>query len=1588
MTLSLAADALRALHTLTRLDGPAQSWEREILAAWPGWGALAPAFATQPKGKWIQVADELENLLGDRTDWLAAGLQATDTSYYTPGWLIDGMLDVLTRVGFTGGDILEPGCGSGRFMGTGALPGARWTGIEADPVSAAIATALHPEATILAQRLEHTTLREASFDAAIGNVPFSGAAPFDPEVSAPNLHAYFILRALRAVRPGGYVIVATSRYLLDDARHTDAITELGELRGAVRLASGTFEATAAVADVLVLRRRGGQPVAGAWDDVKHRTGGPLRSGYRFGDGEVRGDNRLVVRNEAGDQGFNTPEVKVNRYWELHPTHVAGRMVATGFDRAPLNVLAQDPAASGAAALAAATADLPSLPPRPEAVDPFEGLVLADAQGRREGSLHLIDGAVFQVVDATLVPKDRPSAELRALIGLRDAIVTLLAADAEHTQARDSDPVAHLRVAALDAYTAYVTKYGPLNRGTLHEGALDPETGEPKFSWRRPPMGGFRRDPDYMTVMACEVYDPDTETAEAAPVLLRPVNRAPRPIERVESPAEAIAVCLGESGRIDLERVAGLLDLPADADPMAALGALAYLDPDTGRAVPARDYLSGNVRQKLARARTAAAREAVYARNITALERVVPEDFGPSRIRATLGAPWIAPQHVATFTQQVLGQRADVRYSAALALWEIEGKWWGKPEQALAWGTGRKTPFQILEATLNGRPLTVVDEVWDEHAKRYRSVRNPGETLAAEEKATAMQERFATWIWEDKARAEAVAAEFNGRFRSHVARVADGSAMTFPGLSPDISLWPWQRDAVDRILSAPRTAIGHAVGAGKTLSMVVSAMRLRQLGLATKPMLAVPGHLLEQIAREAMQAYPGGKFLIASKEDLAGDARRLFAARCATGDWDLVIVTHETLVSLPVDPRAEEDWVTEEKYALADAIRSDENRSSRGRTAKAIATAVKKLDARLAELRHQVADPAAVMFEHLGVDWLGVDEVHMFKRLSITARAEGFSFGASKRATDLLLKVRVLGQRRGDRPHFAGFSGTLFSNTLAEIYVWQKFFQPEALAAAGLESFDAWAAMFVRFVTAVEVAPDGSGFRMHRRPAEITNTRALMGMFTQVADLLPADALPLERPETHWHTEVAQMSGPQADFVAALATRADALRSKRPTAGTDNMLLICNDGRLVALDPALVGLEGPASKLDMVAARVAAIYHRDACRTYPGAERPGSLQLALCDLGTPGAKGSQTYGRIKAALIARGVPASQIRFVHEAGTDKARAALFAACRDGQVSVLIGSTGKVGVGTNIQTRMAALHHVDVPWRPADIEQREGRGRRPGNKAGRLDIYRYVTEGSFDAYMWQTNQTKAGFIHALLSASQDVDTVSDIGAAVLSYGEVKALASGNPLLLEHAQALADVRRLRTLHAIHAQHVGDLNRRARDLGERAERARAVGQSMEKVAETVASWTERPYFDPASEDASVASMLTQERPGHGRLSRSWRGLKVELGKSRVGAPRLLRIYLDYRELDEVRVPLRALRHDAVAAVRQALGQWLASTETFRADLALRVEDAREEARDLLAAAETARFEHEEELAAAEAHLTRVNNAMAEDAAEHLAAAA
>lgn len=1545
----LARRAVAAAQALAEVgDGVADDRQRAILEAFPGWGSVAALFDAEPAGAWAELADELDDAAGEA---MAAAARVVDTSFFTPPALVGHIWTVLRAAGFTGGSVLDLGCGSGAFLRSAPADlSVVLTGVEADPISAGIARALHPEASIITGELQRVSLPHRRFDAAVGNVPFSAARVHDGAVGYYGpLHEYFVARAVTAVRPGGYVVVVTSRHELDAAHGlASSIEKHADLIAAVRLPSGYFRGsgTDVIADVLILRVR---------DDESD-----LRGWRRPREGAVR----VAVEGVVG--GRHAREW-VSSYWQLHPELVAGTMRATGYDRNPLAVDATDPAAAVAGAFDAV---VPLLVPyaAPDAVPAdLADVRLVDDQGRKEGSLHVVDGQVVRVTDGALTLVNRPSAELRALIGLRDAAVALL--DAEADWDRPDAAIEPLRVACREAYTAYVERYGALNRGTLTEGKPDPETGMPRLGWRTPPLGGFRSDPDAPIVFAMESFDQDSGEAAPAPILLHRVNKRPKPATSADTPGEALAICLGEGRGLDLGRVGALLGLSDPEETFAALGELVYRNPGDGRALIARDYLCGDVRAKLREALAAAAVDPRFERNVAALEAVQPPWLSREDIRIELGSPWITAGDIVDFCSEVFGTRASVDHVAPLAAWEITAHGRLSPEARIAYCTDRMDAFALLQIGLNGAAPVVWDEFYDQHSHTRRKVRNADATEAAEQKLAAIQGRFSLWVWESAERERRIVEKYNLTMNAHVLRRHDGSHLTFPGLAGGVELWPWQRDFVDRAVSTPAVFCAHEVGLGKTLTAITLAMTLRQFGLANRPALVVPLHLIEQATRQCYQAWPAGRFLIVTREDLHGDARRRFVARCATGDWDLVIMTHETFSSLPVPDKAERAWLEDQLSELESYARTE------GYTGKRIAAAVRSLQGRLSRLRSAVNDPNAVTFKSLGLDYLIVDEADKFRRLPVTTRADGFSLGSSKRALDLYLKLSLLRRANPHRPHACLLTGTPFTNTLAEGYVWQSMLAPEQLERTGLGHFDAWAAQFVRYKVLIETSPDGSGFRSRRRPGTIQNVPELRTMLSEFMSMVRADSVGLKRPKVCNHTHLSEPTDAQREFMANLVVRADALRTRSAAAASDNMLVICNDGRKVALDPNLVGLSESAPKLDGVAALVADIYHDTRHLVYPGSPRPGAFQLVMCDLGTPKDGDAQSYGRIRAGLIARGVPAEQIRFVHEATTAKAREALFAACRDGRVAVLLGSTPKVGIGTNVQHRLHSLHHVDPTWTAAAWEQRNGRIQRNGNQHDVVDIHSHVSRGTFDAFMFGTVERKARGFAQLYRMDGQAREIEDIGDETLTFGELKAAAAGNDLLLRQHELESRVRSLRLAHVTVQQNVRTLLHQAASAETAAEAASARVKRLEAFSEHRASMGEVDL-------TRVAADACQQRDPHDYRSR----LRVEWGDRRVSVRTVdtdpgqrLELAFDHRVLWAEPLPGKVRRRgpEAVQAWAEAMvAAWVAGVDREMVQTRGRVEECQRRAQDARAAAAATDVGEPAELVAARAELAEVNKAI------------
>lgn len=1390
--------ALETLDRLTAQGGSPAASDLEELRGWSGWGPMAPAFSPRRKEAWREIGERLEWLLPP--DQLREAEQATPNAFYTPPGLAAACWRILRGLGFDHGRILEPGCGAGVFMAAApADVGASWTGVERDPVTARIAQLLHPSAQILNQQIQNAALPAHSMDAVIGNVPFGDVPVYDP--TAPkdvtrSLHNYCIWRSVRTLRPGGVAVLITSRYTMDarDTGARQAIAAEADLAGAIRLPGDALSpgGTEVVTDIVVLRRRDSRSPPAATDWIE-----TVRLCEAIPDREWQYEDRV-------NQWFVTHPAAV--LGELRPDHAVqyGRTVRVDrpADAGPVEEALTDTASH---LISSAKARGLTWEPRTAVIADAGSIGIPQrADGRKERSFHLIDGTVCQVQDGALVPAGKPGGqqrELIALIRLRDAATDLLDAEADHGRGEKS--LVPLRASLNAAYDRYAARYGPLNRATITRGEPDPETGLATLSRRRPRMGGFRQDPDYVTVLALENYDDETGQAAKAPIFSQRVNQRPRRQTRAESPDEAVRVCLDTHGRLDLPVIAGLLEIPAGQVPGQILG-LAYPDPTSGEWVTADEYLSGNVRDKLRTARAASAAsgdaDPQLTAGIAALEKIQPADLDPDEIRAKLGAPWIPASDVRAFAAETLGYAPAVTYLPVTAQWEVKAQ----PDSADTaaatdeWGTGRIDAYRLLELAVNGKAPVVYDTLSTPDGEIR--VRNQAETMLAEEKQRALATRFAEWVWEDPERSDRLCAGYNQRFNSVVLRRYDGSHLTFPGMAARFTPYPHQRDMVHRIISTQACLCPYPVGTGKTPTMFMAARKLKELGLVCKPLIIVPNHLLEQTAREGKRLFPSARILIAAREDLDGaQARKLFAARCATGDWDAVVMTHSAFTAIPVHPATQAAHLADLAARYRQALTSEPDGGSR--TVKQLAKMIDAFETRARTLLDHRTDDG-VYFEHLGADFLMVDESHYFKNLGVPVRTDGFAVAASKRATDLDMKLCLLRERGGKVA--ALFTGTPVSNSLLEMYVLQHYLHPQRLEQVGLHSADAWAATFVDFQTSVEVTPDGTSFRMKRRPAKFENVPELLTLFGEAADLRPPESFAVQRPAARHHTAVIGSSPELRAYVASLAERTDRLREV--DAHEDNMLKICSDGRKAALDLQLVGIT-PANpgKIAAVIANVASIYHANRHLTPPGddpAAPSGGFQIVFCDLGTPNAvAGTQVYGKIRAGLTEAGVPAGQIRFIHDASTDIRKAALFTDCRAGKVAVLLGSTDKLGVGTNIQTRCVALHHVDAPWRPADVEQREGRALRPGNLNPSVDIFRYVSEKSFDSFMWQTLERKARFIGQILGGRPVGRDVDDIGDSTLSYAEVKALATGNPLLLELAEANAQVMRLRHMATAHTR-------------------------------------------------------------------------------------------------------------------------------------------------------------------------------------------
>jgi len=1427
-----AADNIAAIRLLQEIEGEdrhATADEQERLSRFVGFGAgeLANTLFRRAgeafRPGWEDLGHELERLVSPAE--MSALARSTQYAHYTPEFMVRAIWSGLARLGFKGGSVLEPGCGSGLFLAmmpeTIAARSAI-TGIEMDPTTARIARLLAPEAWIRAEDFTRARLPE-TFDLVVGNPPFSDRTVRADDAASKlglSLHDYFIARSVERLKPGGLAAFVTSRFTMDksDPKAREHIASLADLVGAVRMPQGAMLAAAGtevVVDVLFLqRRRADQPASGpAWSDLVE-----------------------VVPEEDGEAA-----VAVNRYFGEHPQQMLG---THGRTTSQYGVTYTCHAGAGGLAgieaeLGTALQTLPrdicvpsgsaeSTSPRRPGPRLQVGTA-AEGATVKEGSYVVLDGALMQVIEGVPQPVAVKSATvkegifakhariIRLLVPVRDAVRLVLRAQ------EANEPWGLLQARLRTTYQAFVRSFGPVNLTNVST-STDPRTGEARETVRRPNLSPFLDDPDVWLVSSIEQYDEDTGTARMGPIFSERVIHPPaEPV--ITSATDALAVTLHEVGHVDIARVSEMLGRPRD-QVLAELGEAVFLDPQASTPEheaweTADAALSGKVRTKLAAASAAAALDPRYARNVAALRRVQPVDLKPSEITARLGAPWIPASVVERFSAEVIGVATKVRHTVEVASWSLDvHAYLGQAAATSEWGTRRRHAGELLWDALNASIPEVYD-TWRDAAGEHR-VLNAAETEAAKDKLARIKQAFERWIWTDVERAERLARLYNDRFNNLVPRAFDGRHLQLPGASSVISLREHQKRVIWRIISAGGTYIAHAVGAGKTFSMAAAVMEQKRLGLISKAMMVVPGHCLAQASREFLLLYPNARILVADEANFARDKRQRFLARAATSTWDCIVITHSAFKFIPA-PAAFESGLIQEALASYETLLGKVDGDDRI-TRKRIERMKEGLEDKLTALAARKDD--LLTLGEIGVDQLIVDEAQEFRKLSFATNMSGLKGVApdgSQRAWDLNVKARFVAQRQPTRPLILA-SGTPMTNTLGEMFTLQRFMQPAMLAERGIHEFDAWASSFGDTRTELELQPSGA-YKPVTRFAEFVNVPELIAMFRTVADVVLMDDL-------RHHLRLPALATGRRQIVTAkaspafrayqqvLAQRIEAIEARRgpPVKGQDILLSVITDGRHAAIDTRFVlwadteadprAGDEPGNKLNALIGNVHRIWEATARNRYlqPGTSTPyplpGAAQMVFSDLGTEAAdakRGFSAYLWIRDELVRLGVPREQIAFMQDHKKSEAKQKLFAAVNAGRVRVLIGSTQTMGTGVNAQQRLVALHHLDVPWLPSDIEQREGRIERQGNQNAEIDIYAYATLGSVDATSWQLLERKSRFIAAALGGDRSIRRLEDAGSQVNQFAMAKALASGDPRLMHKAGLDAEVARLERLRAAH---------------------------------------------------------------------------------------------------------------------------------------------------------------------------------------------
>ena len=1350
--------AIRLLHELQIENRLATPEEQETLSKYVGWGGLSMAF-DERNVAWANEYKELKAALSEEE--YRAAMESTLTAFYTPPVVIKAMYKALDRLGFSQGNILEPSCGTGNFLGLlpDSMEKSKLHGIEIDPLSGRIAKQLYQKASIAIEGFEDTKLPDDHFDVVLGNVPFGEFKVNDSRYNSQKflIHDYFFAKALDKARAGGVVMFITSKGTMDKASPEvrKYIAQRAELLGAIRLPDNTFKANAGTevtSDILILQKR-----------------------------------EQIIDTEPEWVHLDTDEngITMNSYFVTHPEMVLGEMkmestrfgmdsACKAYEDVPLSELLSE-------AVQQISGEIPEYENEIDQISDEQDEPIPADPNVRNFSFALVDGKIYFRENNQMVPaKVSMTAEnrIRGLVEIRDCVRRLIQ---YQTDDYPEEMIQTEQKKLNRLYDAYTAKYGLINsRGNYL---------------------AFASDESYFLLCSLEVLDDDGKFKRKADMFTKRTIKPHREVTFVETASEALALSIGEKARVDLDYMAQLTGRPQE-EIIKDLRGVIFQVPlsEPAKYVTADEYLSGNVRAKLITAKAAAQDNPEYAVNVSALERVIPKDLPASEISVRLGTTWIPQEDIQRFMVELLTPssyamgRLKVRYTPMNGDWFIENKSSdvGNVKADSTYGTKRASAYRIIEDTLNLRDTRIFDYVYDENGKKT-AVLNHKETTAAQAKQEAIKQAFQDWIWKDPERRNRLVRYYNDTFNSVRPREYDGSHITFGGISPEITLRPHQVNAIAHILYGGNTLLAHKVGAGKTFEMVAAAQESKRLGLCQKSMFVVPNHLVGQWASEYLRLYPSANILVTTKQDFETGNRKKFCGRIATGDYDAVIIGHSQFEKIPISEERQREQLMRQLDDIERGI--DDVQANKGEqfTVKQLMKTRKAIKAKLDKLNDTKRKDNVINFEELGVDRLFIDESHFYKNLYLYTKMRnvgGIAQTEAQKSSDLFMKCRYLDEITGNRGTIFA-TGTPISNSMVEMYSVQRYLQYDTLAGNGLQHFDSWASTFGETVTALELAPEGTNYRAKTRFAKFYNLPELMQMFREIADIQTADMLKLPVPEVRYHNIKTKPSEIQKEMVAGLAGRAEKVRARLVKPNIDNMLKITNDGRKLALDQRMIDPmlpDDPDSKVNTCVDNVYRIWGEHADTK--------AAQLVFCDLSTPKNDGTfNVYDDMREKLIRRGIPAEQVRFIHEATTDAQKKELFARVRSGEVRILFGSTPKMGAGTNVQDRLIAIHNLDCPWRPSDLEQRQGRIERQGNMFSEVQVYRYVTEQTFDAYLYQLVESKQKFISQIMTSKSPVRSAEDVDEVALSFAEVKMLATGDERFKEKMDLDMQVAKLKVL-------------------------------------------------------------------------------------------------------------------------------------------------------------------------------------------------